>query len=325
MRNGGTRRLAAAATAAALVLGLAASACVAMPQERTGAADAWKPPAPDRFLSKFQTTSNEAAEKRDLKLIQSVESGPLLKSTLAAYRIARKTDPEGTDQPGPVERQDSKIFMPKFDNYPLWFIDQSTVDSSTVYGLTLRVSAGDDWKRMVEVFADSGTIPEIDPAAKPVTTADKDKFARDATAIPRAYAGYAQNGSKALQAGAFATHSGTTALMAKLDDIAAKATRDKATYKRTVAPGVARTLATTDGGALVLFSMEEKVDLAPAAGKKLALDDEQKAYTNANDASAFLKATYVWQVAAHVPAKGQNDDNVTILGVSRTLGTAEVG
>jgi hypothetical protein len=323
VRNGGVRLLAAAAAVTSV---LAASACVAMPAERTGAADPWKPPSPEKFLTKFESTSNQAADARDLRLIQSVESGPLLKSTLAAYRIARKTDPDGAQKAEPVQREGTKSYMPKFDNYPLWFIDQATVSSGTVYGLTLRVSAGDDWKKLVEVYADSdAAIPEIAEPATPVTTADKDKFARDATAIPRAYAGWAQSGLKGLQAGAFAPHPGTTELLTKLDNQAKTAQQQKSSYKRTVAPGVARMLATKDGGALVLFSMEEKVEESPAAGKKLPLDEDLQAYTGAKDASGFLKASYVWQVAAHVPAKGQNDDNVTILGVSRTLGTAEVG
>lgn len=328
--------MAAACVAAVATLGT--SACVAMPEERSGAKAAWKPPAPEKFLPTYDEISSQAANKLDTGQIAQVQSGPLLLTSQAAYKVrgARIAAGEPKVENAPPKRSDQQVYLPKFDDYPAWFVDSSKVSGSegsggnTVLGLNMRVDAGTDWKRITTVTLDEGVeVPEIatedDGSAAVLTEEDSEKLTRPDNAIAAAYAGYLQGGKDAPHAAAFAEHETTTDWLELFDEEAKTARQGGGTMERAVDDVVLRSLATTEGGALVVFSLQETADLQ-LGDRSIDLDEVNpiRFYTGKRKATDHMKATYAWQGAAYVPPEGEDGDKVTLLGVQRNLTSAEV-
>lgn len=332
-RRSGWNRIAAWCACSGLLL---ASACVTLPQERTGATRPWKPPSTEKVMARYDEVSNKAAAARDLDLLAEVESGPLLAVNRAEMKIALRSDPNGSQAPAPVTHRSPQLFAPEFHNYPLWFVDRSTVESAsgeerTMYGLTLRPDAGSTWRRVLEVAVDEGVeVPEVltdDSGAAVELDPERDAdLVRPADAIPRAYAGWIQGGLEALHAGAFEDSPRTVEILKRLQQERRTADRNGWKLNRSVVPTVHRSLATDGDGALVLFTLLETVQTDIGDGKpfRFQADSEIRAYTGEDSASQAVRATYVWQVGAWVPPQGKNGGLVRLIGLSRDLTTAEV-
>lgn len=330
-----TARTTAACVAAVALLGT--SACVTMPADRSGAKAPWKPPSPEKFLPKYDEVTDHAAKRLDTGEIAEVQSGPLLLASQAAYKIAGARSAAGLKETTtkPVERSDTQVYLPRFDDYPAWFVDSATVSDpdggkTTAVGLNLRADAGTDWKRIASVLLDSGVeLPELaeapDGSAVPVDAATSGKLARPADVIGAAYAAYLEGGQDAPQAVVFAPHPDTMTWLDIFEDEEALAQQSGGTVQRSIDDVVVRSLETKDGGALVVFSLQETANLE-LSGRPIDLDEDNpvRYFTGESSAEEYLKSSYAWQGAAYIPPKGKDSDLVTLLGVQRDLTTAEV-
>ncbi|WP_157180945.1 hypothetical protein [Actinopolymorpha alba] len=327
------RLLARGVLVGAMGLALATAGCVSMPEARTGkAAPAWSPASEDAtkaFLKRHDEISNKARLTRNPDLARAVESGPLLRASSAAFLIARRLDPKNKKPAKPLTHDDPQVYLPKFDNYPVWFVAVSQVaqEGRTAVDLVARSSAGSPWKKAQSVELDEDAqLPALamrDGAAIDVSANPGDTLVRPPAKVAIAYAVLLQDGPTAPQAKVFLPSPDTQ----RAHQAAQQNARSKAfSYSQSFDVTSMRALATKDGGALVLFTMAETERLAmrDAATLQFRKEDAVAAYTGLDKGTAFLRTTWVWQVAAVVPATGQGDGKVRLLGVTRSLAEANM-
>jgi hypothetical protein len=323
-----------AAVAAVVALTLAAaSACVQLPEKKTGAAPPWTPTSVEssvKFFGHYDTVHLEASEQRDAGLVATVESGPLLRVSEATYKIKRRVDPQRKDTTAPFTRTNPSIALPRFVKYPVWLLGTSAMSNGNgrqVVDLVTRSTAGAEWRNTISVMLDPNqTVPELqkngDSAVPIWQPAQVQQLRRPPDKAAEAYAALIQGGPKAPQASAFVPH-GLTATAHQLAALY-RATPTKLRYEQTVKVIGYRALAAKDGGAFLVFAMEEKNNVLMLPGQILTLPatDEAAAFTGLTKVTKQLKTSYIWQVAAFVPAKGKGNGLVELLGVQRNLASA---
>ncbi|MET9022852.1 hypothetical protein ABZV93_23010 [Actinopolymorpha sp. NPDC004070] len=355
------RRRRTVLTLAALVTVVAgtASGCVTMPKEKTGAAPAWAPISAEDTLSvvrKYDRLEAKARRTRDADLLRSVESGPLLRSGQGGMRVAHGFDPEGRSVLTSPSRSGTVVHLPKFSGYPVWFLAVSTTrqaagqptgkgagkgtDQGTgkgtgqaadqgdrkVVDMMTRPTAGSAWKAAQSVVLDEGArlpaLAERGGAPVVLPAADAGTLVRPADKTASAYALLLTNGPKAPQAWAFAPHPQTQ----RAQQAAVQKGRSPAfVYRHRYEVTSVRALATADGGALELFTMNEIENYQARGSAPLKFDraNPVAAYTGYRIGRTLVRTTWVWQVVAHVPAKGKSDGKVHLLGVDRGLASVQ--
>ena len=226
--------------------------------------------------------------------------------------------------------QSPRFYLPSFKGYPVWFFAVSTVEddeSRTAIDLVMRPTAGSLWRKAQSLTLDDGVeVPELaerDGHAVDVTAGPADGLARTPTVAAAAYANLLAGGRNAPQAKAFVPHPDTERSHRATEQ---NKQQSKAFgYEQEFKVTSVRALGTADGGALVLFTMAETESLAMRnASLTFKKDDAVAAYTGLAKGEAFLRTTWVWQVVALVPAKGQEDGKIRILGTDRSLASAEM-
>lgn len=322
------------AVAAVLALTfVTATACVTMPEQKTNSAPPWTPASVQssvKFFDHYDTVHLEASEERDAGLVATVETGPLLRVSTAAYKIKRRLDPERKDITAPFTRTNPTVALPKFSKYPVWLMGVSTMSNGNgrqAVDLVTRSTAGNEWRTAISVMLDPNQqVPELQKngdSAVPIWMPEQIAALRRPPAkAAEAYAALIEGGPTAPHAAAFVPHG----LTVTAHQIAARyrALPDKLTFEQTVKLVGYRSVAAKDGGALLIFAMEERNNILMRPGQTLTLrpTDEAAAFTGLTKVTKQLKETWVWQVAAFVPPKGKGSGLVELLGVQRSLGTA---
>lgn len=310
----------------------ATTGCVALPETKTGRTPDWTPvsqKAALTFMKRYDAVHNKASKGRDASLISSVESGPLLRASQAEFRIAKRLDPQDKKPAEPVTHADPRVSLPTFDGYPVWFVAVSTVaeEGRTSLDLVMRPSAGSLWKKAQTVTLDEGVqlpaLADRDGSAVAVTPGPADGLVRPPDKTAAAYANLLAGGRRSPAAKAFAPHPDTERSHRATEQN--KSQSSAFTYEQEFEVTSVRSLATADGGALVLFTMAESEGLAMRnASLKFEKDDAVAAYTGLAEGKTFLRTSWVWQVAALVPAKGQGNGQVRIIGTDRSLASAQM-
>lgn len=333
-----------------------ASGCVTMPKEKTGAAPAWAPISAEDTLGvvrQYDRLEAKAIRTGDADLLRSVESGPLLRAGQGALRVARGLDQEGTSAPTSPKRSGTVVRLPKFSGYPVWFLAVSTTDQvpeqtsgqtsgqaagkatgrgagpngvRKVVDMMSRPRAGSTWKAAQSVVLDQGAqLPALaGPAGTPVVLppAATGTLIRPADKTASAYALLLAGGPKSPQAWAFVPHPQTD----RAQQAAARNARSNAfVYRHRYEVTSVRALATADGGALELFTLNEieNFQARPPATLEFDKTDPIAAFTGHRTGQTLVRATWVWQVVARVPAKGKGNGKVRLLGVDRGLATVQ--
>jgi hypothetical protein len=341
------RRAVLALAALATVVAGTASGCVTMPKEKTGAAPAWAPISAEdtaAVVRRYARVQAKALRTRDAGLLSSVESGPLLRASRGGIRVADGFDPDGRSVLTSPSRSATKVQLPKFSGYPVWFLAVSTTRQAagqaegrpagqaavrgdrTVVDMMTRPSAGSAWKAAQSVVLDEGArlpaLAERGGAPVVLPAADAGTLIRPADKTASAYALLLTNGPKAPQAWAFAPNPQTH----QAQHAAVQKGRSPAfVYHHRYEVTSVRALATADGGALELFTMNE-IESYQARGSaplKFARSNPVAAYTGYRIGRSLVRTTWVWQVVAHVPAKGRGDGKVRLLGVDRALASVQ--
>ncbi len=329
------RRAMIALAALATAVAATASGCVTMPKEKTGAAPAWAPISAEdtaAVVHQYDRVEAKAVRTRDAGLLTSVESGPALRAGQGGIRVARGLDPDGKSALTSPTRLGTKVQLPKFSGYPVWFLAFSTTRQAagqadrTVVDMMTRPSAGSTWKAAQSVVLDAGAqlpaLAERGGAPVVLPAAEAGTLIRPADKTASAYALLLTGGPKAPQAWAFVPHPQTVrAQQAPARNAGSKAFVYRHRYEVTSV----RALATADGGALELFTMNEieNFQARPPATLQFDKADPVAAFTGHRTGQTLVRATWVWQVVARVPAKGKGDGKVRLLGVDRGLASVQ--
>ncbi|MFD2079575.1 hypothetical protein SAMN05421678_11697 [Actinopolymorpha cephalotaxi] len=311
------------------VVAATASGCVTMPKEKTGAAPAWAPISAEDtqgVVRQYDRLEAKALRTGNADLLRSVESGPLLRARQGALRVARGLDSEGTSAPTSPKRSGTVVRLPRFSGYPVWFLAVSTDGARKVVDMMSRPRAGSTWKAAQSVVLDQGVqLPALaGPAGTPVVLppAAAGTLIRPADKTASAYALLLAGGPKSPQAWAFVPHPQTD----RAQQAAARNAQSKAfVYRHRYEVTSVRALATADGGALELFTLNEieNFQARPPATLEFDKADPIAAFTEHRTGQALVRATWVWQVVARVPARGKGDGKVRLLGVDRGLASVQ--
>ncbi|GAA2755427.1 hypothetical protein [Actinopolymorpha rutila] len=341
------RRTVLALAALVTVVAATASGCVTMPKQKTGAAPAWAPISAEDTVAvvrQYDRLQSKAVRTRDADLLRSVESGPLLRAGQGAMRVALGLDPEGRSALMSPKRSGTLAHLPRFSGYPVWFLAVSATEQPPgqatgqgsgkgtgkgdrkVVDLMTRPRAGSTWKAAQSVVLDEGArlpaLAERGGAPVALPAADAGTLIRPADKTASAYALLLTGGPKSPQAWAFAPHPQTD----RAQQSAAQKVRSTAfVYRHRYEVTSVRALATADGGALVLFTLNEIENFQAKGSAPLEFDrtDPVAAYTGYRTGQTLVRATWVWQVVARVPAKGKGDGKVHLLGVDRGLASVQ--
>lgn len=154
-----------AAVAAAAVGGVLLAGCASMPETRTAQSEgkvAVTPQQVTRVFERYDEVNNEADAERDGDAAATVEADPLLQTSRTSYRLAEANGEEATD---PLYHTDARAFSPRFEEYPMWFVSVSRVNSEpddriAVEALT-RESATSEWLVEQSAVLGAAELPGI--------------------------------------------------------------------------------------------------------------------------------------------------------------------
>jgi hypothetical protein len=139
-----TVRASCAVLAASVVLAGCASMPESRPESPSGKVAVTDAQA-SRVFARYDEVNNAANADLDSEAIETIEAGPLLESSLTAFRLAEASDDEPAE---PYYHTDTVGYSPRFDEYPMWFVATTRINSDpgriTVLSLT-RESANDEW------------------------------------------------------------------------------------------------------------------------------------------------------------------------------------
>jgi hypothetical protein len=161
-QSGALPRLTAAAGIGAVIL----TGCAQLPDDADHASHsavaAVTPEAAEEFFAHYTETNNAANAQQDSELISTVETGPLLTSSLMSYEIQRAQDRD------PIEAftvAPELVAAPEFEAYPMWFMARAAPEddeSGPAYYLFTRDNAAAPWLATLSVYA-SAQAPTADP------------------------------------------------------------------------------------------------------------------------------------------------------------------
>lgn len=148
------------AVSVVIVAGAVLAGCATLPESRPDDLPAGKVAATDqqagRALDRYDEVNNQANVERDPDVIEEVEAGPLLETTVTGYRLSEAADEEA---PGPFFHTDVLAYSPRFTEYPMWFVATSRINSDpnrVAVQVLHRDSATEEW--MVEQAATLGDV-----------------------------------------------------------------------------------------------------------------------------------------------------------------------
>lgn len=301
----------------ALVLGMLLSGCGSdlvkrntfTEEPRAAIADDAVGPA----LEALDAVRNEANVGRNPELIQTVEADPLLAITTAVYALEATTDPEGTATPQPVTHANPTAFIPRFTDYPQWFVVAAPwrQGEPTRIEVLTRDSSSAPWTSLIapELLRDVD-FPTLalddDGYVMPADEAFLDGLATPVSGLAAAYAAGLSQGTS--------TDAVATSLVAdpwsvgrrNADAAAAKAVGAAATVVGTYSAGTTlpQALHTQDGGALVFFTMDESLLYTVKPGYFLELDDTTAKIVGTDQVTGTLTETASGQLVVYVPPAG---------------------
>ncbi|WP_194280701.1 hypothetical protein [Streptomyces fagopyri] len=324
---GGHHRF-ALATGAVTVLSVAASGCVVVHGEREVVPAATRGEAA-RALDDFTTAYNKADRANDRSLDADRVTGALGAIDGAKLRAGRRNNPGGNPGYSPLELGDARFAIPAKAGWPRWFVADTSANKGLAGSRWLLVftrgSANDVWRVSYLTVLAGADVPKFqqdkDGWALPVT-ADDAALAVGPAKLSQAYATYLKSGGEGFAPGIHTSQW--------------RALRGKNASK----PGLARQyvdepltsgdyapvgLRTADGGALVFFATQRYEKQTAAQGTGLPAQSADVKALTTGDVKQSLTLGFVSNQAALDPAKGGQDQRVTVLGRVEGLTAAKGG
>jgi hypothetical protein len=264
-------------------------------------------------LAALDAVRNEANAGRNPELIQTVEADPLLTITTAVYALDATTDPEGTTVPQPVTHANPTAFIPRFTDYPQWFVVAAPwrQGEPTRLEVLTRDSSSAPWTSLIapELLRDVDFPTLALDEGGYVLSADEDFLATLATPVD----GLADAYALGLTSGS-SDDPVVTALVAdpwsvsrrNADGAAATTVGAAATVAGTYTAGTTlpQALTAQDGGALVFFTIDESLVYTVKPGYFLELDDTTAKIVETDQVTGTLTETASGQLVVYVPPAG---------------------
>jgi len=251
------------------------------------ASPATQPPAitkakAEQVLSTYWRVNNDANEQQSDSLLRTIEAGTSYRMDIGAYRFDRVSDPSNTGYI-PFKPVRAVYFIPRLaaGDYPRWFVAEVTYadlasprhPTGTGYLLFRQQSAEDAWKDVLEpdVLRGSGP-PHIATDTQGYATAVSP--AGDAAGLSIAPRNIGPMTATYLDSST-ATIIKAPANLADLHDKAFWQSRlptgSTDTDNHQAGPGRVFGLRTTDGGALLFYSLTAQLTLTPPPGETFNL------------------------------------------------------
>ncbi|MGW3628797.1 hypothetical protein ACWD7F_01300 [Streptomyces sp. NPDC005122] len=325
--SAGHRRL-ALATGAVTVLSVTASGCVVVHGEREVVPAATRGEAA-RALEGFTTAYNEADKANDRSLDADRVTGALGAIDGAKLRAGRRNNPGGNPGYSPLELSDAKFAIPAKAGWPRWFVADTASNKGLAGSRWLLVftrgSANDVWQASYLTVLAGTDVPKFqqdkDGWAQPVR-ADDAALAVGPGKLSQSYATYLRSGGETFAPGIHTSQwralRGSNASKPGL----ARQYIDEPLTSHDYAPVGLRT---SDGGALVFFVTQRYEKLTAAQGTELPAPNADVKALTTGDVKHSLTLGFVSNQAALDPAKGAQDQRVTVLGRVEGLTAAKGG
>ncbi|WP_393099223.1 hypothetical protein [Streptomyces sp. LN325] len=324
--SAGHHRLALAG--AVTVLSVAASGCVVVHGEREVVPAATRGEAA-RALEDFTTAYNKADKANDRSLDAGRVTGALGAIDGAKLRAGRQNNPGGNPGYSPLELSDAKFAIPAKAGWPRWFVADTAANKGLAGSRWLLVftrgTANDVWQASYLTVLAGTDVPKFqqdkDGWAQPVT-ADDAALAVGPGKLSQSYATYLRSGGETFAPGIHTSQwralRGRNASRPGL----ARQYIDEPLTSHDYAPVGLRT---ADGGALVFFVTQRYEKLTAAQGTELPAQSADVKALTTGDVKQSLTLGFVSNQAALDPAKGAQDQRVTVLGRVEGLTAAKGG
>jgi hypothetical protein len=306
-------------TAGVLSLGtvaLMASGCVAVPEHNTVDSltrPAISPEPGQAVIKRYNTVNDTANQRRDEKLIETIEGGSLLEQSRAGYQVSRALDKGGKNLTKPFAYTKPVFASPNYGSYPMRFVStagMSTNPKVRHLGVWERTSAASPWLLTYAVYPSAATkLPDLAGLRVP-TAADTAKLAAPPKTAATDLAQFLTGGTGSPKATRFVATPQITALIKANAKKKAQDAAQSTVYRKVsdsfgvTAEPVA--FITSSGEALVFVTLTEDYLLELAANVQAwwSTGDSTAFSHNIKYRSALTHST-VHQVALAVPAKGK--------------------
>jgi hypothetical protein len=277
-------------------------------------------------LSGIDTTVNQANSARDPELLATVFAHPLLDIDVAGYALDATADPDNAEPLPEVDHTDPTAFVPRFEDYPQWFMAASTVrpDAPVRLEVLARESAAAPWITSISTDLLAGVqFPKLalDDAGYvvPVTASEQKQLPSTPADLAAAQAaGLSGTADPSSDGPSFTEDTWTT------DRLAADAARgttvaDAATVKVAyeVTDVLPQALKTADGGTLVFYALAEDVVYTVAPTFFLQLDEATAALVGTAQVSTSLTERWGLQLAVYLPPQATGAARVLAARVDR--------
>lgn len=322
--------------AAGLVVAtLLLTGCASIPQPRTDAEADWKPIPSEQELAatneRFDTVAVRALTDLETKPLATVFDGPLLRTNRTAVELARKSDSHTIE---PTSHRDPVFHRPTFDDYPIWYLTESTTASeaseaddaaAATTSLTVVQSTGADqqWRRVLDTDLPTDTLPKLEPTAIP--NDEEQRLGRTPTSIVRSFTDLLLSSKRDRRTDLFSDHEVVSNLHSKMDT-AREHDGEDFNYDLSAEPTLVRTIGTADGGALMLFTVRVREDVAMLGGALFRFPEKDspiRIQLGQETFRTYFSRTEEWTVAAEVPARDAKDQRIELLSVRADFVRAE--
>ena len=236
-----------------------------------------------RVLTAYTTANNQANKLRENSLLGAIETGSSYQMDAGGYQFLRASDPAGTDY-APMELTDPAFYIPReaASVYPQWFVAKVTYvypqnpANAPGPGYVLFTQASPDaaWKDALEpnILTGSAPLPKIaadaQGYAEPVSVAPGTSglsVAPDDLAVVTAGALDGSAAAKITVPGNLQDQKDQAFWRSRLP----QGSTDTDTHLQ--APGAVYGLRTADGGALLFYTLNAQLTLAPPAGQSFQI------------------------------------------------------
>ncbi|MFE4549258.1 hypothetical protein [Streptomyces sp. NPDC056785] len=324
---GGRHRI-ALVTGAVAVLSVTASSCVVVHGEREVVPTATRGEAA-RALADFTTAYNKADQANDPSLDENRVTGALGAIDGAKLKAGRRNNPGGNPGYSPLELSDARFAIPAKAGWPRWFVADTTANKGQAGSRWLLVftrgTANDVWRASYLTVLAATDVPKFgqdkDGWAQPVT-ADDAALAVGPGQLSQAYATYLKSGGEMFAPG---VHTSQWRALRERNASRPGLARQYIDEPLTSGDYAPVGLRTADGGALVFFTTQRYEKQTAAQGTELPAQSADVRALTTGDARQSLTLGFVSNQAALDPAKGAQDQRVTVLGRVEGLTAAKGG
>ncbi|MDP9220613.1 MAG: hypothetical protein M3P23_08750 [Actinomycetota bacterium] len=272
-------------------------------------------------LAKYETAKNQADSQLAGSLLRQYETGPVLATDLARYKIASGLHHGG--QESHVTYRDPQIYIPRLAAYPYWFIvvtaRSNDKENKAEYLVFERSSVTTGWKLALAPTGFKGaSVPHVvtDREGHAMPVSKTAPLAIAPGKIAAAHADLLTVGTKSATTARLNLDQTTAQLLKQNADETSSlaATATSAHSYRPASDGLYCALR-TEGGALVIYATTSVVEITGRGLAGIQAEKEIETLAGVSGYFSHASSTGVEQFAAFIPASGK----ATVLGHAGAL------